>query len=285
MDLETLLDTPPWEWPENAGKLLLKILVDKHAKGPDRVIAAELASELVVMDDNLADALLVILQSRNESEELRATAAIGLGPVLEQADTELVDGTEFDDPESVPISLDTFRNIQDSLHKLYLDEENPKQVRRRILEGSVRSPQVWHASAIEAAYSSGDSEWKLTAVFSMGFVRGFDDQILEALESPDPEIHCQAIRAAGRWELDAAWPHVVALVENPSTSKPLLLAAIEAVGNIRPKEAGEILVDLTDSRDEDIVATADEAIAMAQALSGEFEDEDENEEDDGEWIN
>ena len=87
-------------------------------------------------------------QANDESDELRATAAIGLGPVLEQADLELLDDDEFDDPESVPISLDKFRNIQDSLHKLYLDEGNPKEVRRRILEGSVRAPQEWHPDAI-----------------------------------------------------------------------------------------------------------------------------------------
>jgi HEAT repeat protein len=283
MDLKTLLETPPWDWPEDAGKLLLKTLVEKPANEADRLIAAELAGELVVMNDDLADALLAIVRNSDEPEELRATAAIGLGPVLEQGDLELLDDDEFDDPESVPISLDTFRNIQDSLHKLYLDESNPKEVRRRVLEGSVRSSQEWHLSATKAAYSSGDKDWVLTAVFAMGHVRGFEDQILEALESADPEIHFQAIRAAGHWELDAAWSHVVQLVENPKTPKPLLLAAIEAVGNIRPQEAVEILVDLADSRDEEIAEAANAAISMARAMLGEEDDEEEM--DDGEWIN
>lgn len=282
MDLKTLLDTPPWDWPRDAGMLLFKTLLDKQAMESNRLIAAELSGELVVMNDDLADALLAIVRSDDESEELRATAAIGLGPILEQGDIELLDNDEFDDPESVPISLDKFRNIQDSLHKLYLDEGNPKEVRRRVLEGSVRSPQEWHLSATKVAYSSGDKDWVLTAVFAMGYIRGLDDQILEAMESRDPEIHFQAIRAAGHWELDAAWSHVVQLVENPGTPKPLLLAAIEAVGNIRPMEAGEILVDLTDSRDEEIADAADAAIAMAQAMSGA---EDEKEEGDGDWIN
>jgi HEAT repeat protein len=282
MDIKTLLDTPPWDWPRDAGMLLLKTLVDQQAKESERLIAAELAGEIVVMNDDLADALLAIVSSGDEPEDLRAKAAISLGPVLEQGDIELVDNEEFDDPESVPISLDTFRNIQALLYKLYLDEGNSKEVRRRILEAAVRAPQDWHTSAVRAAYSSGDQDWVLTAVFAMRRVRGFDDQILEALESTDPAIHYEAVNATGTWELDAAWPHVVALVNDPSTPKFLRLAAIEAVGNIRPQEAGEILVDLADSRDEEIAEAAEEAIAMAQARLGEADEDDEEEE---EWIN
>ncbi len=288
MHLNTLLKTPPWEWPQDAGELILETLVDKQAKEPDRLIAAELAGESVVINDALAGALLTIASSGDEPEELRAKAAISLGPVLEQGDLELLDDDEFDDPEGVPISLDTFRNIQDSLRNLYLDETNPKGLRRRILEAAVRAPQDWQTSAISAAYSSGDNAWVLTAVFAMRWVRGFDDQILEALESPDPNIHYEAVNAAGGWELDAAWPHVVALVQDRSTPKRLLLAAIEAVGSIRPEEAQDVLMDLTDSRDEEIADAANEAISMAQARSGEADDEDggdEDEEDDGKWIN
>ncbi len=51
------------------------------------------------------------------------------------------------------------------------------------------------------------------------------------------------------------------------TDKPLLLAAIDAVAGIRPQEAGMILVDLTDSDDEDIVEAAHEAINMAEAMA------------------
>ena len=59
-----------------------------------------------------------------------------------------------------------------------------------------------------AAYSSDDEDWKLTAVFAMRSVRGFDGQILEALESENEDIHYEAVCAAGNWELEAAWSHV-----------------------------------------------------------------------------
>jgi hypothetical protein len=274
MDLKTLLDIPPWDWPRDAGRTFRKILIDRGANQSDRLLAAELAGDFTVINDDLAHILLTVVGNDNEPEQLRAKAAISLGPALEQAD---IDG--FEDPDDVPINERTFRNIQDSLEKIYLDNNTPNEVRRRILEASVRAPQTWHRDAIGYAYSSGDKDWMLTAVFSMRWVRGFDDQILAALKSADPEIQYQAVNAAGNWELDAAWPHVVELVNDAHTPKPLLLAAIEAVGSIRPAEAGNILVDLADSEDEEIAEAADEAMAMAEVVS----DEEDDVEDD--WIN
>ena len=114
----------------------------------------------------------------------------------------------------------------------------------------------------------------------MRWVRGFDDQILEALKSADPEIHYEAIEAAGNWELAAAWSHVVEIVQDARSPKHLLLAAIAAVGSIRPAEAGAILVDLVDSEDEEIVEAAEEAMAMADIPLDE-----EDEEGEGGWMN
>ncbi len=276
MDLKTLQDTPPWDWPRDAGKRFQEILIDHRADESDRLVAAELAGDLTVINDELADSLTAIIRSPDEPERLRARAAIALGPVLEQAET---DG--FEDPDDVPITQRTFRNIQDSLQKLHFDKSIPKEVRRRILEASVRAPESWHQNAIRAAYSSGDKDWMLTAVFSMRWVRGFDDQILEALKSADPEIHYEAVEAAGNWGLAAAWSHIVALVHDAATPKSLLLAAIGAVASIRPAEARRILIDLADSDDEEIAEAADEAIGMAETAS----DEEDDEEVGSEWIN
>jgi hypothetical protein len=99
----------------------------------------------------------------------------------------------------------------------------------------------------------------------MRFLRGFDDQILEALNSNNPHIHCQAVCAAGHWEVDEAWPHTAALINSKETDKPLLFAPIDAVAAIRPEEAQIILGDLLDSDDEDIVEAASEAFSMAEA--------------------
>jgi hypothetical protein len=276
MDLKTFLDTPPWDWPSDAGEIFQKILADSRANESDRAVAVELAGNIVVINDGLANALMAIVRSPDEPAQLRARAVISLGPVLEQADT---DG--FEDPGDVPISEGMFRNIQESLQQLYADDSIPKEVRRRILEASVRAPENWHQDAIRTAYSSGDRDWILTAVFSMCWVRGFDDQILEALKSPDSDIHYEAVVAAGNWAVNAAWSHTLALVSDAGTPQPLLMAAIGAVASIRPAQARNILAGLADSDDEEIAEAADEAIAMAEATSDETDDD----EDEDEWIN
>ncbi|MFN0104162.1 MAG: HEAT repeat domain-containing protein [Bryobacteraceae bacterium] len=272
MDLETLLEIPPWDWPRDAGKRFLRILTDHRAPESDRLVAAELAGDLTVMNDELAEALMAITGSAEEPEQLRAKAAIALGPILEQADT---DGS--DDPDSVPISQTTFRKIQELFQRLYFDNIAPTEVRRRILEASVRAPEKWHRNAILTAYSSGARDWMLTAVFSMRWVCGFDDQIMDALKSADPDIHYEAVEAAGNWGLASAWSHVVALVDDAGTAKPLRLAAIAAIGAIRPVDARSVLTALVDSDDEEIAEAAEEAILMAEGAS--------EEEDGGKWVN
>jgi hypothetical protein len=266
MDLKALQDTPPWEWPRDAGERFQKTLIDHQADQADRLIAAELAGDLTVINNDLVEALTAIIRSPHEPDQLRAGAAIALGPVLEQAE---MDG--FEDPDDVPITQRTFRNIQDLLQKLYFDNSVPEEVRRPILEASIRAPESWHQNAIRAAYSSGDKKWILTAVFSMRWVQGFDDQILEALKSSDPEIHYQAVEAAGNWGLADAWSDILPLVRDDATPKPLLLAAIAAVASIRPAQARSVLADLADSDDEEIAEAVDEAIGMAEAISDEEE--------------
>jgi hypothetical protein len=277
LDLNALKEMPPWEWPEGAGETFLDTLQDKQAPEGDRLLAAELAGDFTVINDELADALLAVVRSNNESEALRGAAAIGLGPVLEHAD--MHEGEEEDEDE-VPIAEATFHRIQSSLRKLYMDAGVPGDVRRRILEASVRAPQDWHAEAIRAAYGSGDDAWRLTAVFCMRFIRGFDEQILESLHSTNADIHYEAVCAAGVWAVQAAWPHITELVNSGRTDKHLLLAAIEAVAGIRPNEAAAVLDDLADSDDEDIVEAVLEATAMAGGLADDDDDDEEDDEED-----
>jgi hypothetical protein len=270
MKLKTFTDTPPWEWPEDADKIFLEALRNDQADESERLLAAELAGDSTVINDELADELLVIVSDDKESDSLRARAAISLGPALEYA---FIDG--FEDPDDVPISENKFHEIQEMLCNLYLDTGVPTEVRRRILEASVRAPQDWHPDAIREAYASADEFWRLTAVFCMQFVRGFDEQILEALDTKNQDVHYEAVCAAGNWQVDAAWPHIAALITAEDTEKNLLLAAIEAVAGIRPQEAEEILIDLIESEDEDIAEAASEAMAMTGAF---FDDEDEDDE-------
>jgi hypothetical protein len=273
MDVKALRDTPPWQWPAGTGPTLLEILRDDRAPEDDRLAAAELAGDLTVMNDDMVEALLAILRRGGESETLRSRAAISLGPVLEQADAH-----GFEDAGDVPIAEHTFDRVLTSLRKLFRDADVPAEVRRRILEASVRAPQSWHPAAVRAAYASDDPAWKLTGVFGMRYVGGFDPQILEALDSDDPDIYYEAVCAAGAREVDAAWPHIAALVTSGETDRALRLAAIEATASIRPREAATVLRDLIDSDDDEVVEAAHEALAMIEpSLAGDHDDDEDDE--------
>jgi hypothetical protein len=257
--LETLQQLPPWEWPESATATLLGTLADTTADPTDRLLAAKLASESPGMDDRLAEALLTVLGDRASSETLRAQAALALGPILEQAD---VDGLD-----DAAISQATFSKLGDALRAVYEDPSEPQVLRRRALEAAVRAPQDWQTKAIQTASADADASWQLTAAFCMRFARGFDAQIIAALDSANAEIRCEAVLAAAAWQLEAAFDQVAALIRPPTSDKALLLAAIEAVASIRPEEASELLARLLESPDEDIALSADEAINMAAAGS------------------
>jgi hypothetical protein len=274
MDLKDLQDLPPWEWPEDTPALLHRSLTDKSASADDRLLAVQLAGE-TEMSDALADALLTVISDTGAAEALRANAAIALSPVLEEADI-----NEFDDPDAVSISERTFTAIADTLRAVHEDAATPLEVRRRALEAAVRAPQDWQPAAIRAALGQQAESWQLTAVFCMRFVPGFAAEIVAALESEHPQIRCEAILAAGAWQLESAFDQVAAVLRSKTADKPLLLAAIEAAPSIRPAEATELLGELLDAKDPDIALAAEEALAMAEAMGEEPGDDDMDFDDD-----
>src|SRR2546429_3035123 len=88
MDLKALKDTPPWDWPAGTAERLVNVLRDEQAIESDRLLATDMAGDFTVVNDELVEALLAILRKSQESKQVRARAAISLGPILEYADTE-----------------------------------------------------------------------------------------------------------------------------------------------------------------------------------------------------
>ena len=259
MDIKSLLEIGPWDWPENTDEILLAVLNDRQADKDDRDLAASMAGNPVVINDELTDALMQILSDNAEEETLRATAAIALGPALEEMETLIDDVPPF---EEAPLSEQTFRDTQKKLHTLFHDATLPKIVRRRILEVSVRARQDWHADAVRAAYVSQDEDWKITAVFCMQYVQGFQKETLEALESNSPDLYFEAIRAAGANALEEVWAHVEKILTTKKSDADLVMVAIEAAGCIHPEEARTLILPFLDSDDEDISDVAHETLVL-----------------------
>ena len=270
LDLTILEVTPPWEWPNDAAEAVLKRLRDNQGDEAERLLAAELAGEIVIVSQDLTKALSAIVADRGASDELRGRAAIALGPVLEEMDLHEPLGDELDELDPPPIPPHEFQRIRWELQAVYRAADTPKEVRRRILEASVRAPEAWHEDAIREAYGRDDDEWRLTAIFCMGRVQGFASEILASLNDPAEAVRFEAVQAAGLREIRAAWPHVAHLLRSPDTDRQLLLAAIEASVGVRGKATIEFLDDLSASEDEEIAEAAEEATMMANALYGDL---------------
>ena len=268
MELSELIHLDPWDWPEGTDGLILTVLKDREKNTQDRILAAQMGGEINVINNDLAETLLDIVKNGDEPRELRQQAAISLGPALEEMDMGLMD-----DLEEMPIDEDTFDRIKSVFHQFYQDPSVPRDVRRRILEASVRADQDWHEQAIQEAWESEDQDWNLTAVFCMIFVPGFENEIMKALESQDEMIRFHAVEAAGNWELEAAWPKISGLAKSSDTGKSLRLAAIEALGNLRPRDSQPILEELTKEQDQEIRDAAFESLGMAESSLGLFDED------------
>ena len=103
----------------------------------------------------------------------------------------------------------------------------------------------------------------------MSYIGDFKPQILEALTNANPDIHYQAVLAAGHQEIEEAWPHIKTLLSSKTIDKPLIFAAIEAAVVIDTPEAMAALEKLLDANDDEIVDAIHEAMSMLEALQTE----------------
>lgn len=261
--LRLLEETDRWQWPEDARETVLAGLHDADLER--RRLAVSLAFN--VMDDLVAMRLLDLL-CKDPDETVRARAAVSFGPALEECDTADWEDA-FDEP---PLGRVCFAEIRRVLERTYRDAETPKLVRRRALEAAVRAPEPWQRGATRAAWLSDDEEWQITAVFCMGYLGDFDTEILQALDLP--EHRESAIISAGLCGAEPAGPHILAIARSRADRR-LQLAAVEALGNLHPAGAHEVLLDLSVGDDEELSAIAAEALAFrGEGFQTEFDDDD-----------
>jgi hypothetical protein len=272
MNISELNELDPWEWPDDAAATLRQTLEDDGAPLEQRVLAAELAGEIFVINEEMAHLLLGLVRRPDVSANLRCVAALALGPCLEEGDT-----MGFDDEP--PLSEEAFRRVVGEMRLLYHDAQIPDEVRRHVLEAAVRAPQDWHAGAIRAAHVSDDPAWRLTAMFCMQYIRGFEAQILETLHSDDEPLLYHAVCAAGTWGLEGAWERVVALALDKKVERDLRSAAIHAAATIRPAAIDAALGELQDDADEQIAEAACDALTLADRLAAFAADDEDFDED------
>ena len=228
---------------------------------PDPDVRRDASEQIALeMDDELASGVLDVV-SGTSSEEIRAGAIIILGPLIEECGDEYDEhfAAEEDDLFGPPVSAETFRTLVKRIRAIYDDESQPKLLRRRAFEVLVRDPHPWQTDEIRKQLASPDEEWRLTALFAMGWVAGFDDELLDAVRNGTGVHLAEAVRAAGQMEVMEAAPILRDLVVSDETERDLRLEAILALPHVDP-DSYEMLQKLTRSKDEDVAAIAREAL-------------------------
>jgi hypothetical protein len=242
---------------------------------PDEEARAEASEELnLLMDDDVVRALLEIVAGP-ASEEIRADAVIALGPILEEAGMDYDVGVPYElDPEFGPgISQESYETLVHDLRALYDDEAQPKLIRRRAFEVLVRDPRGWQAEDIRRHFAGADEDWKLTAVFAMGYIAGFEKEIAATLKSAEGLMLVEAVRSAGAQGVPAAAKRIGDLAMDEDADTTLRLVAIAALSNVH-KNSEEILQELLESDDEDIAEAAEaalEEVSMGEGWDGDEE--------------
>jgi hypothetical protein len=261
--LDDLSRTASWEWPSDAADRIRGAL--RSASEAERLAAVELASDLVVMDESLARQLLGMME-RDAADTVRAGAALALGPALDEA--HLIGFDEGLDPtyDAPAIGEACFTEVREALRRLYADARQPDSVRGACLQAAVRAPLGWEREEVEKAHASSNELWQTTAIACMGWLEGFEQELLAALEDPDERIQREAVRAAALAEVDAAGPRVLELARTARGDSDLRRAAVEALATLCPPGSDALLAELSRADDE-LGAVARSAIAERRAFS------------------
>lgn len=250
-----MLETGPIEdWPPDASATVRAGL----QAGDAEIVERSARLSWPVMDEEIANELMRLLES-DAAPEVRATAAIAFGPVLED---ECLDEDWSPDAGRLGDDLGPrlLGRVQDVFQRVFADEAQPKLVRRRVLEASVRCAMDWHPGAVRSIVASEDEDWRVTALFCMGLVPGFSSEVMDAIRTTTGDVQLQAVQAAGELGLAEAGDLIMALAASDDTPEELRVEAIYAVAGIRPEGGDELLQGLTEHEDDEIATAAEDAI-------------------------
>jgi len=245
----------------------------EQLKSADEETRADAREELTLqMNDEIAAEFLAIAKS-SQDERVRADTIIGLGPILEEAGLDYGDAEgEVDLGEFGPgITRATFDTIQRELRAIFEDESQPKLVRRSALEALVRDPKQWQADAIRTLAASDDAQWRMTAVFAMGYVPGFESDIMRFIETSDGALLYEAVRAAGRAEMSEAAEKLRAIAGDERADADLRAAAIEALPYV-DDACDELLETLAEHKNEEIADAAEFALEELSIMAQDVEE-------------
>jgi HEAT repeat protein len=220
-------------------------------------------------DPALIDRLIDIAKS-DPDQQVRSRAITGLGRYVyegEMADYDFDWGSLETILREDELPEESYRRVIAFLLDIAQDPSASLDARRFSIEalGFASEPEI--TNLVEQAYHDPHPDIKTSALFAMGrsgMVR-WESYVLAELDSPDPRIQLEAVRAAGELFLDEAAPTLLRLARS-DIDQNLRREAIWALGHTESPEAWELLDAIAQDPTED-----EETRELAEAALDEYE--------------
>jgi HEAT repeat protein len=233
-DLEDLLESDTVLLFDEISQLALK---DPEAQV--RTVAVRLQAE----NPKESRARVFMHMAEKDSDEfVRAAAVSSLGQYVYLGELD-------------KISPETLHLVEDKLFNI-VNGQDTDLVRRRALESVGFCSREETVPLIEKAYQHKDTGWVASALFAMG--RSMDSrwekEVMGNLNSPDPELSFEAIRAAGKMEIQAARPRLLKMLasydELDEDVRGAVIWSLSEIGGEGVRKKLEGLLEQLDDDDE-----------------------------------
>lgn len=164
---------------------------------------------------------------------------------------------------------------QDVVIGLLTSADEDIEVRRRSLESIANCGHEIVPEAIDEAYQEADSLMRSSALFAMGKAcdARWADIVLRELDSPDPALRYEAVRASGELELDEAIPQLTHLAqEDDREIKAMTIWALGEIGGGHTIKVLTALAEMAEeASDDDLLEIVEEALSSASLAGKDLE--------------
>jgi HEAT repeat protein len=228
---------------------------------PDARVRAVAIRLLWECDDRKLIPVFVSIMEKDPDEVVRASATAALGMFV-----------YIGELESIP--TESIQYVEDHLLQVYLGSDTPL-VRRRALESLGFSSREDIPAIIRKSYKNDNKEWVASALFAMGRSADemWEDSIIGMLDSNEPDVQIEAVRAAGQLELASARePLLTMLEEDDLLDEDVRAAAIWSLSQIGGTSAREVLTRLSEASEDDdeadYIEMAIDNLSLAEGMVG-----------------
>lgn len=206
---------------------------------PDPRVRATAVSMLDQDEDPRLGQVFIDMMRKDPAAEVRAESAGALGWLVYRGEL-----------EELPEEL--HHRIEDELLSVY-NSSDEKIVRRGALESLGFSSRDEVPELLRNAYTSGDDDWLVSALFAMGRSadQSWEADVRRMLRHGNSDVQFEAVRAAGELALESTRRILLDLLEEEVQEFEVRAAVIWSLSQIGGEETRETLERLLEESDDE----------------------------------